>query len=395
VSLGERASGPPAPAGPPLAPTPPASAPTLPAGPGPSPVPAGRAPGTAASLLVTSGLSVRAVVIAVVVLLAACAVGLAVGPTVIPLTGILRDIASRLPWLGVRSHLSFAQSAILWQVRAPRVTLGVLVGGTLALSGSSYQGTFRNPLADPYLLGVAAGAGLGATLAIVHLSHGGLSTPDLVPVCAFVGALLAVGLTYLVAGRGAIRGSASLLLAGVAVAALFTAVQTFLQQQSASTVNQVYVWLLGSLNTATWHDVILVVPYCAAGTVVMLMHGRLLDVLSLGDLEAASLGVHVGRVRFTVIAAASLATAAVVSVSGLIGFVGIIVPHAVRMVAGTSYRIVGPLSLLAGGAFLVLCDVVANIALSPAQVPIGVVTAIIGGPFFIVVLRARFVRAGA
>ena len=347
------------------------------------------------SPLDTSRLSLAAVAVAGAVLLAACAVGLAVGPSSIRATDILRDVAGRLPWLGVHSPLSFAQSAILWEVRAPRVVLGALVGGTLALSGSSYQGTFRNPLADPYLLGVAAGAGLGATVAIGRLSHGATSTPDLVPVCAFVGALVAVALTYVVAGRGGVRGSASLLLAGVAVASLLTAVQTFLQQQSSSTINQVYVWLLGSLDTADWHDVVLVLPYCAVGTVVMLAHTRLLDVLSLGDLEAASLGVHVGRVRFTVIAAASLATAAVVSVSGLIGFVGIIVPHAVRLVAGTSYRIVSPLSLLAGGAFLVLCDVVAHQVLSPAEIPIGVVTAIIGGPFFIVVLRARFVRAGA
>ncbi len=342
--------------------------------------------------LVTSRLKPKALGIAILVMVVAAGIGLSVGPSSIPILVVVRDVLGHIPLLGIHDHVSFVDNAILWQIRAPRVSLGLVVGGMLALSGSSYQGTFRNPLADPYLLGVAAGAGLGATVAIVRVSQG--STPNLVPVCAFAGALGAVALTYTVAGAGRTRNIASLLLAGVAIAALLTAVQTFLQQQSASTVNQVYVWLLGSLNTADWHDVVLVLPYCALGTVVMLAHTRMLDVLSLGDLEAASLGVHVGRVRLVVIVAASLATAAVVSVSGLIGFVGIVVPHAVRMLAGTSYRIVSPLSLFVGGAFLVLCDVLAGWVLSPAELPIGVVTAVIGAPFFVVILKARSAGIG-
>lgn len=319
-------------------------------------------------------------------------VGLAVGPVDLPLGSVLREVASHVPLLGVHSSLGATQAAILWQIRAPRVVLGLLVGGTLALAGGAYQGTFRNPLADPYLLGVAAGAGLGATVAITLLSSNVGSTSNLVPVAAFVGALGAVALTYGVAAGGPRAGTVSLLLAGVAVAGLLTAAQTFLQQRNTQALQNVYVWLLGSLASAQWHDVIIILPYVAVCVVVVVAHGRLFDVLSVGDLEASSLGVPVTRVRLTVIVAASLGTAAVVSVSGLIGFVGIIIPHTIRLLVGTSYRVILPLSFCAGAGFMVLTDVLARTVLSPAELPIGVVTAAIGAPFFVVVLRTRQFR---
>ncbi|GIU90950.1 MAG: hypothetical protein KatS3mg010_2049 [Acidimicrobiia bacterium] len=177
------------------------------------------------------------------------------------------------------------------------------------------------------------------------------------------------------------------MLAGVAVASFLTAVQTFVQQRNADTVRDVYTWILGRLTTAGWDEVKLLGPYFVIASVVMLVHRRALDVMALGDQEAASLGVDVGRVRLTIVVAASLATAAAVSVSGLIGFVGVIVPHTVRLVAGTSYRVVLPLSFLFGGAFLALADLVARTVVSPAEIPIGVVTAFFGAPFFVLVLR--------
>jgi iron complex transport system permease protein len=255
----------------------------------------------------------------------------------------------------------------------------------LALGGGAYQAVFRNPLADPYLLGVAAGAGLGATAVIAYgpAGAGGLVAP-----AAFAGAVLAVLATYgLARSAGRAGGAATLLLAGVAVAAFLSAAQTFVLQQSSDTVREVYAWLLGRLDTAGWRDVALVAPYAAVSAAVVLAHRRVLDVLRVGDEEAASLGVHVGRVRLVVVAATTLGTAAAVSASGLIGFVGIVVPHAVRLALGASYRVVLPLSLLLGAAFLVLADVVARTALSPAELPIGVVTACVGAPFFAVLLR--------
>jgi iron complex transport system permease protein len=265
--------------------------------------------------------------------------------------------------------------------------LGLLVGGMLALAGGAYQGVFRNPLVDPYLLGVAAGAGLGATIAIAY-ANGATGSYDLLPLAAFAGAGLAVVLAYLLgASASGGRNPAALVLAGVTVVAFLTAIQTFIQQQHTQSLQVIYSWLLGSLDVAGWHEVVLALPYVAVASAVILLHRRLLDVLAVGDDEAATLGVNVRRVRLTIVCCATVGTAAVVAVSGLIGFVGIIVPHFVRLAIGTSYRIVLPLSLLLGGAFLVLCDVLARTVVSPAELPIGVVTAFFGAPFFAVVLR--------
>jgi iron complex transport system permease protein len=290
-------------------------------------------------------------------------VGLGFGP-------IAREIASHIPFLGVHSSFSGSEDAILWQLRAPRVVLGILVGAMLASAGAAYQGVFRNPLADPYLLGAAAGAGLGATLVIAY-GHG---AADLRPLAAFVGATAGVVAAYAL-GRsvGGGRSTATLILAGVTVASFLTAVQTFVQQQNTDTVQEVYAWILGQLETSGWRDVAILLPYVAVSWVVLLLHRRLLDVLAVGDEEAASLGVNVAR--------------AAVALSGLIAFVGIIVPHAIRLLAGTSYRVVLPLSLAFGAAFLVLADLLARTVISPAELPIGVVTAFFGAPFFAVVLR--------
>lgn len=319
--------------------------------------------------------------------LAAVITGTLVGPVPIGAGGVFRELLAHVPFLHVGSPLSDAEQAIVTEIRLPRVVLGALVGAMLSGAGAAYQGVFRNPLADPYLLGVAAGAGLGATIAVAYGS-GGVVGVDLLPLAAFAGAGLAVVLAYALgraAGRAA--GPAALVLAGVTVASFLTAIQTFVQQQNSSTLQEVYAWILGKLATSGWSDVVLVLPYVGVSAVALLLHGRLLDVLSLGDEEAASLGVDVGRVRLVVVVAATVGTAAAVAVSGLIGFLGIIVPHAIRLVAGGSYRLVLPLSLLVGAGFLVFADVLARTILAPAELPIGVVTAFFGAPFFAVVLR--------
>jgi iron complex transport system permease protein len=180
-----------------------------------------------------------------------------------------------------------------------------------------------------------------------------------------------------------------LVLAGVAVTSLATAMQTFMLQRNSDVVRQVYSWILGRLSTATWGDVRLVIPYVLISSVALLMHRRLLDVLRVGDEEATALGVDVSRVRLIVVISATLGTAAVVAVSGLIGFVGIIVPHAIRLVVGSSYRIVLPMSLLFGAVFLIIADIPGRILDNPAETPIGVVTAFLGAPFFLLILRTR------
>jgi iron complex transport system permease protein len=322
------------------------------------------------------------VVAGVVAVVAAGIAGLVMGPVSISPVDAVRQL------LGLSSDLDPRHVAIVEQIRLPRVVLGLLVGATLSLCGASYQGVFRNPLADPYLLGAAAGAGLGVTLVIVRLADGG-STPAYVPLAAFVGAMGAVALSYALGAAGGGRAStASLILAGVAVASFLTAVQTYVQQRNQDTIRDVYVWILGRLSTSGWGDVRMLLPYAAVCWIVLLAHRRVLDVLAVGDDEAATLGLHPHRSRLIVVAAATLGTAAAVSVSGLIAFVGIIVPHTVRLLAGRSNRVVLPLSMLFGGAFLCLADLLARTLSSPAETPIGVVTAFFGAPFFVLVLRS-------
>lgn len=317
--------------------------------------------------------------------------GVMIGPAGPTWWRVPLELLNRLPLLSVESGLTDTQWAIVWQIRAPRVVLAALVGSTLSIAGASYQGVFRNPLVDPYLLGVAAGAGLGATIVItIHRSGTSSWIIDPLPLIAFGGGLIAVFVTYLVGttGKGE-RSSISLVLAGVAVTSLATAAQTFLLQRNSDVVRQVYSWILGRLSSATWSDVRLVLPYVIFSTIALLLHRRLLDVLRVGDEEATALGVNVSRVRLIVVVAATLGTASVVAVSGLIGFVGIIVPHAVRLVVGTSYRLVLPISLLFGAAFLIIADIPGRVLDNPAETPIGVVTAFLGAPFFLLILRTR------
>ncbi len=211
---------------------------------------------------------------------------------------------------------------------------------------------------------------------------------DPLPLAAFLGAVIGVWLAYLfgyTVRSG--RTSVTLILAGVAVAAFLTALQTFIQQRESETLQEVYGWILGSLNTAGWGEVRLVAPYVVVALGVVFGGRRLLDVLSVGDTDASSLGVRPGRIRLVIVIFATLGTAAVVAVSGLIGFVGIIVPHTVRLLPSASYRVIVPVSILLGGVFLVLADIIARTAVAPAEIPIGVVTAIFGAPFFAIVLR--------
>jgi iron complex transport system permease protein len=321
----------------------------------------------------------------VLFLAAALLTGVLVGPVDLGAVNVVHATFAHV--FGLDSPLSGSDDAILWELRLPRVILAALVGGTLAAAGAAYQGVFRNPLADPYLLGAAAGAGLGATLVAAYAPASAF-TGDLLPVAAFAGAAVAVIAAYTL-GRsaGAAAGPAALVLAGVTIASFFTALQTFVQQQNVETVQEVYSWLLGRLATSGWREVGIMVPYAAAAWLIILGHRRLLDVLSVGDDEAAALGVNVARVRLFVVAAATIATAAAVAVSGLIAFVGIIVPHTIRLLAGGSYRSLLPLSVIVGAGFLVFADVIARTVMSPAELPIGVVTAFFGAPFFAVVLH--------
>ncbi len=324
-------------------------------------------------------------------LVGAVIVGASIGPAGPPGWRVPLALLDHLPLVSINSGVSAAEWNIVWQIRMPRVVLGGLVGAMLSVAGASYQGVFRNPLVDPYLLGAAAGGGLGATLVLTTGRDISAGWPvDPVQLVAFAFALGTVAITYSVgASFGAKRNGATLVLAGVAVVSFATAIQTFLLQRNLDVVREVFQWILGRLSGATWSDVVTVVPYVVVSVIVLMLHRRHLDVFRVGDDEAATLGVSVQRTRFIIVVAATLGTAAVVSVSGLIGFVGLVVPHVVRLMAGASYRLLIPLSLLFGGGFLILADVAGRQLMSPAETPIGVVTAFVGAPFFIYLLRTR------
>ncbi|WP_046468038.1 FecCD family ABC transporter permease [Allosalinactinospora lopnorensis] len=324
---------------------------------------------------------------AAAVLAAAMLAGVAAGAASITPADIAGELVARLP-LGAESPLNDRELAVLVELRMPRVVLGAVVGGLLATAGAAYQGVFRNPLADPYLLGAAGGAGLGATLVIVYGPTLAVDPGSLIPAAAFAGAILGVAAAYALgssAGRG---GTAALILAGVAVSSFLSAAQTLVQMTRIENLQRIYSWLLGGLGRGGWDDVWMVAPYAAVSVAVLLACGYLLDLLAMGDEKATSLGLNATGVRLLVISAASLATAAAVSVSGLIGFVGIVVPHIVRRLVGTGYRLILPMSLVTGAAFLVLVDISVRTVIAPAELPLGVVTAFLGAPFFLVILRA-------
>jgi iron complex transport system permease protein len=327
----------------------------------------------------------RAYSVAAVFLIAATLVSALVGAADLNPLATITALADQIPFIHLPSSLSPLDRAVLFDIRLPRIVVGIMVGALLSVAGAGYQGVFRNPLVDSGMLGASAGAGLGATLAIVYLGGAGTAA---VPVAAFAGSLAGVTVAYLSgAFGGGSSGTATLLLAGLAVGLFLTAVQTYVLQRSTQDLQQVYSWLLGSLSGATWAQAGEIGPYALVSVAVILLHGRHLDVLSVGDEEARALGLHPGRVRLVVVAACALAAASAVAVSGLIGFVGIVVPHVVRRLAGPSYRLVLPLSLLVGAGFLVLADTLARTVVSPAELPIGVVTALVGSPVFIWILR--------
>jgi cobalamin transport system permease protein len=309
--------------------------------------------------------------------------GLMLGPVSLPVSGTIKALLDAIPGVSVDNGLSSTQLSILYEIRAPRVVMGSLVGAILAVGGAAYQGVFRNPLADPYLLGVAAGAGLGATV-----GFGLGANSAIVTLLAFIGALGAVAMTYLLGRSVGNRTATALILAGVAVSAFATATQTYLLQRNVDTLRSVYTWVFGRLTTVGWGEVGRLTPYAVVAIGLILLQRRALDVFGVGDDEAAALGLNVRRVRLLVVLAATLATAAAVSVSGLIGFVGIIVPHTIRLMTSWSYRVIVPLSIVFGAGFLVFADLIARTVVAPSELPIGIVTAFLGAPFFLVVMRS-------
>jgi iron complex transport system permease protein len=314
-------------------------------------------------------------------LLLAVVLSVAVGSVFIPLSDLARVLTGR------PAQVVAQAATILLTLRLPRTILVLLTGAALGGSGAAYQGVFRNPLADPYLIGVASGAGLGAVLAMsIQWPYSPLGLLA-VPAAAFVGALLTVFIVYALARVGKVVPTTNLILAGVAVSSFATALTSFLMLRSTGELRRAIGWLLGGATVAGWEPVLTVLPYLAVGLGILFLSGHALNLLQFGDDQAAQMGLPVTRAKTIILLAASLTTAAAVAFSGIIGFIGLILPHVMRLWFGPDYRRLLPLAAIGGAGALLVADVLARVVMRPQELPVGVVTAIAGAPFFLWALR--------
>jgi len=316
--------------------------------------------------------------LAALALLATLLLSLAIGSVFIPLNEL---------WNILRGAGAETFTFIVWQIRLPRTVLVALAGAALGGSGAAYQGLFRNPLADPFLIGVASGAGLGAVIAMsIHwpYSFWGLLA---VPLAAFLAALLTVFIVYNLARVGQTVPTTNLILAGVAFSSFATSLTSFLMLRSTGELRRALGWLLGGVSLSGWDSVLSLLPYLLLGLGVLLVNGHALNLMQFGDDQAQQMGLNVTRRRALLLGAASMSTAAAVAFAGIIGFIGLVVPHIVRLWFGADYRRVIPLSILGGASALLISDVIARVVLAPQELPVGIVTALAGAPFFLWVLR--------
>jgi iron complex transport system permease protein len=314
--------------------------------------------------------------------------GVGIGSVRIPARTVLQILVAPLTQ-SVTGDIPPSWPVIIFRLRLPRVLVAMQVGAALALAGGTMQGLFRNPLADPYVVGVSSGAAVGATAALLFglgwNSHGVI----LIPLFAFAGGLAALFLVHSLALSGGKLSTLSLLLAGIAVSTFLGAVVSLLIFFSGSQLQQVVFWLMGGFAGRKWFHVYAILPYLLVGGALIIWHSRDLDALTLGEEQAHYMGVDVEKVKKRLLWAAALLAAAAVSISGLIGFVGLVVPHAIRLVGGPSHRWLLPAAGLAGAVYLCAADLAARTVLAPVELPVGIVTAVVGGPFFLYLLRKR------
>lgn len=308
----------------------------------------------------------------------------ALGAVRIPLSEVVGAL-----WRALTGQSGGFADAVIVNLRLPRVVLAAFVGASLAAAGALYQALFRNPLADPYILGISSGAGLGAMIAIVLTAGATAARFGAVPLAAFVGSGLTMLLVVRLASTRGRLDPTSLLLAGVAVSYTLAALTAFVMVYAREQMAAIVYWMMGGLTAASWGYVAMIVPMFLLGIAYPLLSTRELNIMLLGDDRAGELGVNVERFKLGVLAAASLLTAAAVSVSGLIGFVGLMTPHIVRLILGPDHRLLLPASILGGATLMVVADLIARTVLAPIEIPVGIVTAVFGGPFFIWLLVRR------
>jgi iron complex transport system permease protein len=322
-------------------------------------------------------------------LIVVAAIATTIGSVSIPLLDTLRVFLDRLPFVHLPPTWPNGAEIIIMDIRLPRIIMAGLVGAALGTAGATYQGLFRNPLADPYIIGVSQGASLGAVFGFILPISGKILGIGIIPLFAFIGALLSTAIVYTLARQGKTLPVTTLILAGVALGALLSSIISYLVISSGDKMHSIIFWMMGSFSLSQWSDVRMVLPYMIVGTAIILLYARPLNVMQLDEEQAQQLGINVERLKIILLAAATLITAAAVSFVGTIGFIGIIIPHAVRLIWGADYRFLLPLSVLSGAIFLILADLLARTVLSPTEIPVGVVTALFGAPFFLYLLRKR------
>jgi len=318
-------------------------------------------------------------------------VSLNIGYTPISFSQILMILGKQIPFAPIKSSsISSIDSAIIIQIRLPRILAGALVGAGLAAAGVIYQGIFRNPMADSYLLGASAGASVGYTIAVLYVTSSlSLIGLGMTQIFAFIFALLTVFVVLTISRVGGKIPTTTLLLSGIVANIFLLAIETVMQLRSGKVLSGIVAWLAGGFSDTVWTQFYAVMPIILVGIVLTYFFTRDLNVFSMGEDTAQHLGVNTERTRQVLLAIASLITAACVAISGVIGFVGLIIPHMTRLVIGPDHRILLPASTIVGAIFLVICDSVARVATGASELPVGVITALVGTPFFIYLLRRR------
>lgn len=353
----------------------------------------GRAVGRARRVPFGAGLAVLLLLLFALFIAAAC-----VGSAKLGVRDALRLLAAKLPGVGRlvnTEDIAPVYETILYRVRLPRICLAGLVGMGLSATGAAFQGLFRNPLADPHILGVSSGAALGATVAMLFGAGAWFGGISLIGIAAFAGGLVTVFLVYRIACAGGRVQTVHLLLTGTAVSSFLSALISFLMTRHEDELEKIYMWTLGSFGAASWEKAGFLLVFLLAGCGVLFAFGRELNLLCAGEDTAQTLGVSLRATRVAVIVAGTFLAASCVSVSGVIGFVGLIVPHCMRLLFGPDYRKLLPCSMAAGACFMILCDTLARTVTAPTEIPVGVVTAIIGAPYFICLLaRSKRGREG-
>ncbi|WP_372661503.1 FecCD family ABC transporter permease [Cohnella sp.] len=333
----------------------------------------------------------------IALLLLSVVVSLSMGTARLPLAQVWGILWHQLPLVGdwVTADWPISSEQIILKVRLPRVLLAILIGACLSLAGAGFQGVLRNPLADPYTLGVASGSAVGAAFIILFGLQIALLGQWTIPIVAFGTGILSLIIVLRLARIHGKLQLETLILSGVVVQAFLGSMVSFMVSLSDKVINEIVYWLMGSLSMRGWSFTFMLVPYLIVGLVVLLSYGRTLNLFSLGERQAEHLGVNIARTRLVVLIVSTLITAAAVSVAGTIGFVGLVVPHLVRLMVGPDYRLLLPITAIFGGIYVLWADSLARMLLSPTEIPLGVITAFLGAPFFAYLLRKNKKKLGA